>query len=438
MPPGSGSARERAGTPSAGERAGPLSARERALGRRLAIASHPASMTHRTVFTEAVPTLVLVSLGASEAVVGLQRAFEPVGQLLQLPTLRFVGRVSKRHILVGGHCLAVVAGVPLLFFGALAARGPDVAVPVVLASLAVTAVGIATSQTVWFPLLRAYTEPDRVGRFFGALRTSWHVALIAYFLGAQAWLTRHPGAFAPLFAVGLLLGAVRIALILRLPERSERTGEVIRVRAALALLARDRRLRRYLAGVAASQSVRAAVLPFAIVMMRRALGLGEGEVLLATVATYAGGLASLAASGRLVDRYGPVPVFRVATFGASGLLAALLLVGQAGAWTVVAMAAFFFAYAALREAFGIADTHVLFELAPEDAPARVLVVATVAVSLCRAAAPLLAGFALDAALAAGVEPLGAYRALFAGAALVLPLAYWPLRTFRERGGAPGG
>ena len=41
----------------------PLDAATRARGRRLAIASHPAGMTFRTIFTEWVPTLALVGLG---------------------------------------------------------------------------------------------------------------------------------------------------------------------------------------------------------------------------------------------------------------------------------------------------------------------------------------------------------------------------------------
>src|SRR5690606_38466068 len=87
-----------------------LSPAERRRGRRLAVLSHPAGMTHRTLYTEQLPTLALVGLGASEALVGLQRAFEPASQLLQLVALRAVGRVRKRTILVTGQAVAVAAG----------------------------------------------------------------------------------------------------------------------------------------------------------------------------------------------------------------------------------------------------------------------------------------------------------------------------------------
>src|SRR5512147_149037 len=104
-----------------------LDADRRRLGRRLAVLSHPAGMTHRNVFTDQLPTLALIGLGASEAWIGLQRAFEPLSQLLQLPTLRMVGQVRKRSILVAGQGLAVLGGAPLVAYAALAQWGGGVA-----------------------------------------------------------------------------------------------------------------------------------------------------------------------------------------------------------------------------------------------------------------------------------------------------------------------
>jgi hypothetical protein len=174
-------------------------------------------MTFRTVFTEWVPTLALVGLGATEAVVGLQGAFDPIGHLVQLQVLRSVGRVSMRRLLIGGQIAAVVGAIPLLAYASLALAPGPWAIGVVLVSLAAASLGIAVCDTVWFPMLRTYVEPGQVGRFFGLLRSAWHLTLIAYFLGARFWLERHPGRLAPLFAVGLAAGVLRVLLIWRLP-----------------------------------------------------------------------------------------------------------------------------------------------------------------------------------------------------------------------------
>jgi len=407
----------------------PLDAATRARGRRLAIASHPAGMTHRTVYTEWVPVLALVGLGANEAVVGLQGAFDPLGHLLQLPVLRAVGRRSKRSLLVAGQVVAVVAGLPLLAYGWLHASPGPGAIALVLVSLAATTAGIAICDTVWFPLLRSYVERDQVGRFFGMLRSGWHLTLIAYFLAARGWIEAHPGSLAPLFAVGTAAGLLRIGLIARLPERSERTGRPIRVREALALLRTEPALRRYLAGVGGEGALWTGTAPFVIVLMRRVIGLSEAEVLLTTVAAYTGGLVSLYAWGHVVDRVGPARVFRWTALGLAAALLGLLAVREPGPFAVAWLTGFFFLAAVLRAGFGVADTHVLFRLAPDDAPASLIVVGGVCTNLARGVAPLLVGLGLERALAAGAPPLAVYHALFASSAALHALVFLPLRAF---------
>ena len=154
------------------------------------------------------------------------------------------------------------------------------------------AAGLNVSGTVWFPLLRSYVESDRVGRFFGILRSGWSVALIAYYLAAQRWLAANPGDFAPLFQAAWALGLLRIALIVRRPEQSERTSDPIHVREAFELVRTSPPLRRYLLGVTWSDAVRFTVVPFAIVMMRREVGFTDAQVLLTTIGFFAGGLVS--------------------------------------------------------------------------------------------------------------------------------------------------
>ena len=77
-------------TPDSPSIAPPLSEDLRTRGRRVAIASHPAGNTFRMVFTQHLPTLALVGIGASEFEVGVQNSFVFLFIALQLPTLRAV------------------------------------------------------------------------------------------------------------------------------------------------------------------------------------------------------------------------------------------------------------------------------------------------------------------------------------------------------------
>jgi len=418
----------------------PLEPEVRSSARRLAIAGHPAGMTFALVFTQHLPTLALVALGARESAVGLQQAFPAVLQGLQLPSLRAVGRTTKRHILIFGQAVACLGAIPFLFFGALAGMPQHVSVPICLASLGVVAAGLSISNTVWFPLLRGYVEADQIGRFFGILRSVWHLVLIFYYVGAQRWLATHPGSFALLFGIGWALGVLRIGLIAWLPERSEQTGAPIRIWQSVRRVLANRALRRYMVGATWVSSVRMVVIPFWIVMMRREAGLSDGDVIATTVATFAGGLVSLYLWGRLVDRVGAPPVFRATSLCLAACFASLLLVEGNGSATATAMIAFSFAVAVLWSGFGVADTHVLFKLTPGEAPAPVLVIVRVIVATLAGTAPIVAGFVLDRLLATSDAPLSVYHALFATAAGLQIFAFLPFRRFvrgRPDGDWPG-
>ena len=405
----------------------PLSRDERRRGRRLAIASHPFGMTFRVAFQDHLPTLALVWLGASEGIVGLHGGLRHITVLLKLPTLRALNRVSKKTVLLAGHASALVASVPLIFFGAIAAD--DRAVVLVMVSLAAVAAALQVSNTVWFPLLRGYVEPTRIARFFGTLRTGWHLALIAFFVGSTVWLGSHEGAFGELFAVAWALGLVRIALIARLPERAEAGGERIRVRDAVQVVRSDPSLRRYLLGVTASASVKRAVLPFAIVMLRREIGFSSGDVIYTTVAVFTGGLVSLYVWGRIADGVGAEPVLRWTSIGMGASYLALLGLDAPDALNLAGAVAFFFVHSVLASGYGVAETRLLFELTPPEAPAQRLVVAEVIVDTVSAGGPLLAGIALGALLTASEAPLGIYHGFFMIAAVLQAASFLPLRAF---------
>ena len=384
-------------------------------------------MTYSRVFTQDLPTLALVSLGASELQIGLQNFFVPGFQSLQLPVLRAVARVSKRRILVFGQAIAVIGGIPLLFYSALAERGGPSSVTIALVGFAIVAAGQNVSNTVWFPMLRAYVEPARIGRFFGTLRSGWHFALILYYLLAQRWLDARPGDLGPLFLLAWGLGIVRVWMISRLPERDERTGERIRIREAVALIRENPDLRRYLMGVTWEAAIRVSVIPFVIVMMRREVGFEVADVIVTTVAAFSGGLCSLYLWGRITDRVGAGPVFVWTSLASAALLLSLLLVREPGTPTLLLLTGFFFGNAVLASGFGVAETHVLFRLTPPEAPARTLVISAVVVGSLASLAPVLVGFGLERALSETSDSLGVYHRFFVGAALLRAFAFLPLR-----------
>ncbi|MEN8159659.1 MAG: hypothetical protein ABFS41_06295 [Myxococcota bacterium] len=414
----------------------PLPPSLRRRGRRLAIASHAVGQIHNGGVISDLTTLALVALGAGEALVGAQRFLLFAVVLLQLPALRRVGRTSKRRILVSGQLVALAATLPLLAFDPLSRLG-GLGLAAAFTCFTFAAAGFAINATVWFPMLHGYVEPAQTGRFFGVLRTGWHLTLIPFFLGARAWLEAHPGDFAPVFAVAFLCGLGRLVLIAQLPERSERTGRPLDLRAAFAFVRTRPRWASYVAGVTLSSSARAVFMTFAVVLMRRDLGFGEGDVLYCTAATFAGGLVSLYVWGRLVDAAGPLPIFRGTALGQAVAVALFAALAWSGLASVPAAVATFFAIALLAAGFDVADTRVLFALTPEDTPARLLVPTTVVKACLGGGLPLAAGVAIEAAIGQGLPRGDVYAALFALLCVGIVAGVGPLRRFRSLPGTAG-
>jgi len=410
----------------------PLDEADRALGRRLAIVSHPAGNAFAIALTEYLPTIALLALGAGETLVGGQSAIKTGANLLQLPTLRRVARIPKRTILTRGHLLAVLGMLPLLAFAPLreaAEAGANWPAWVAFVSLAIVSAGISISNTVWFPMLRAYVDPARIGRFFGLLRSGWSAVLIAFYLGAAYWLSRAPGDFTPLFGVIFALGILRFLLISRMPEQSELTDQGIRVREAFALVRESPPLRRLLATVSTGHALRASVLPFALVMLRREVGFSDAQLLTTTIATFSGGLVSLYFWGQVIDRHGAAVVFRGTSIGLAALTSSLIVLSRMSEYAFAGALLFFFFYAILAAGFGMADTHVLFKLTPVEAPARTLVAAAVSVAVVAAIVPLAAGVGLELGLRSAPDRLLVYHAFFVIAAIVQAVNWWPTRIF---------
>jgi predicted lysophospholipase L1 biosynthesis ABC-type transport system permease subunit len=109
-------------------------------------------------------------------------------------------------------------------------------------------------------------------------------------------------------------------------------------------------------------------------------------------------------------------------------LAFLEPMGEATRWVAIG---FFFAHSVLIAGYAVADTRLLFELAPPDAPSKVLVVTAVIEGVVCGVAPAIAGAVLDPLLARAADPLSVYHGFFAVAALLISLSFLPLRIFRR-------
>ena len=85
----------------------------------------------------------------------------------------------------------------------------------------------------------------------------------------------------------------------------------------------------------------------------------------------------------------------------------------------------------LSAGFGVADTQILFSLAPAHAPSRALVLAAVMVGGAAALTPALAGWLLEQGLRETDNRLGVYQLFFASLASLQVAASWPLYRLQK-------
>lgn len=407
---------------------GELSTDDQRRGRRLALATHPFSMTYRMAFMGDLATQGLITLGASAGPVGLFTSLGSFAALTQLPGLRLVEKIGKKNLILATQGLALLFSLPLLWFAGLQSLGDPWGWRAALISLSVVTLALVCGSTAWWPLLHGYVPRTRTGRFFSVLRTIWHLALIAFFLGCTWWLARAPGRFAPLFAIAWVCGLLRIVILWRAPERPESKAHPIRE--LFATIYRTAPLRRYVTGVTLDQAVFRCVPPFTILMLRSEANLGEHEVMIATVANFVGGMLALLPSGWLVDRLGPRPVLIWACV-LRGLI--VLGIGLAGFYLsgrdlILAAGGLIMLWSFLVSAFGVAEVKVLFGLAGEGNPTQLIVGSVVTRAVFAGVIALVLGVSLELLLEAQVaEPLSLYLGLFAVLAALQAGAVIPFR-----------
>jgi hypothetical protein len=165
-----------------------------------------------------------LSLGASNAVIGLLAAIPPLGALIQLPAVAVVERVRNRRLICVVSSFAsrmlwvVVALIPFLV-------APALAIPLLVSPLTVDAVISSVGHCSWSSWMHDLVPREILGGFFSR-RMSLSIALAAALSLAagtfiDAWQRSSPGAIAEgysfLFLAGCAAGIVGIFVLALVP-----------------------------------------------------------------------------------------------------------------------------------------------------------------------------------------------------------------------------
>jgi hypothetical protein len=186
---------------------------------RLAFAAQALGMILPAVaYTGNLSTLFIRSLGGSDSQAMVLPAVFGLVNLLQLPAAVLVPPArGKRFLLICWLATAALTAAGLLAASLLPAGDGTAWVVIVLMGAGLLAYG--SGQTFWFPLLRDVVPPERLGRFFGRLRTIWSATSFTAFLmcGAALGADASPQRYALLLSGIVLLFVARNPLVARIP-----------------------------------------------------------------------------------------------------------------------------------------------------------------------------------------------------------------------------
>lgn len=398
-----------------------------------------------TLLSGSFLTLFALSLGASNAFVGALNAlgyvtffFLPLGK-----------RLVRRRSIVGVFGWAWVARhvamLPVLAAPLLVARGaPGAAFVLILAGAAgfnfFRGVGLIGNNPVLAFLSEggAGSKRQDKGAFLVTVSIVGSLAGLAANLAIALLLGRRasPLMYASAVAVGIAMGIVGSAFLLRSPEPEDyRPADSASLWRSSVDALRDTHFRAFILVYLGLAFVSGMARSFLPVYAKEVFGQGDDAVMAYSLVGSLGTLAMGLLTRLLVDRLGAKPLYVIYTAVAALSLAPLVLPGPTGALAVPA----FLVLANFLSAFGfngeenVGQTY-FFALA---GPGRMLdlgVIYFIAYGLGGSLGSGLGGVALDGLAAAGLSPGSAYR-VFYGALLAALVAILARATRLQRLGS---
>ena len=392
--------------------------------------------------TVAAPMALFASeLGLSKDQIGLLGGIMPFFQVLGIVMLPLIGFFGSRRM--ASFSLLFRYGFLLLFFVAPLYVGDG---NMVFRLLLTAMIGFSLMRTMSEAAVVPWSQEFMPRRFRGRIagRNALiyvPVALIVSWL-VQLWLDNQTGIerFYPVFAVGIVIGAVGALSLLGLKGGAPAPAGAGSRRLSPRLLAeplRDRNFGVFLFSSATQYVVYTAINLFMLIYFRERLGMSSGQLVLMAAFVPVGAAAGTTAAGWLVDRYGTRAIRIALQSGQILVLLALPFLSRDMIGVEVAVALVFLLFGALFQA-GIAVGNVyMLNTIPPHAKEAYTAVQYSSDGIVGGGMTFLAGFMLTWVQDMKPELFGvtldSYEVLFVLAALLTVASATAFSMLREEG-----
>ena len=260
-----------------------------------------------------------VKLGASNFVIGLLAAIGPLSQLLQLPGILLVEKISNRRMITVvaaglSRMMWLVVALSPLIFGAKAGIG------ILLFCLVLVSAMGAVSGCSWNSWMRDLIPESVMGTFFSRrMRIGTGVGIVLSILAAfylDLWKKALPehevAAYSLLFLAGFAAGAIGVYFLWRTPEPAmPARGERVKILGMLSKPFKDANFRKLIAFMCSWNFAANLAGPFFMVYMLRRLGLSMSLIIGLSILSQVMNFLSLKLWGKYTDRFSNKSVLAV-------------------------------------------------------------------------------------------------------------------------------
>lgn len=268
------------------------------------------SQVQTALVTGAFMVALALALGAPNFVIGLLAAAPPLAQILQLPAVVLVDRVSLRKALTVYSALTsrlVLLALAALPWMALTPARVAVLVATLAAHHGLSAVGNCAFNPWMRDLLPAPQRSGYLGKRLAIATAASAAASLAAALSVTGYVVRggQPVAgYAAILVAGGLVGLLGVLFLSRVPEPIQRPIRRRPLADILVVPLRDANFRALLAFLGLWNFAATMSNPFFAVYELRVIGLSLGAVVILALVTQGTNVVFFRAWGRLADRFG--------------------------------------------------------------------------------------------------------------------------------------
>ena len=348
------------------------------------------------------PPLILYakSLGASATLLGVLASLMPLLTVFQIPAAHHIHRFGYRRFVLAGWstrnlCVFAVVGVPLLGF---LSNGWKLALLTGLLFVFNLLRGI--SSGAWLPWLTEILSDDIRARFLSRDQRFLQSGSLAAFLFCGLVLQKEsqPWEFSLAFLISALSGAASLFYLNRVPDvEAQESLNKSGAKVPWAEIVSYPPFARLLAFNVLYAFTSGSLVVFSVSFLKGRAGLGENNILFLMAVSFIAAVASLGATGRLLEVVGSKRLLRWALLfymlhlaGWVGLASGLLAPG------FLCLILIFVLSGAAGSVIGLANVRLMMTVMPEMGRSHFFAVYSVITSLCLGFAPILWGICLDA------------------------------------------